>query len=192
MEGLYRYRRLCIQYCMHRSVPAPSTFQKWVDNLVVGISCVATYLDDVIVIGQMQAEHIAKPWRFLNIFDNYDQNMQMGHCVLFAAEVSSLCTSSRRTDCVRMIRGPSDIRVCMCACVYLFAPYQPATIVAVQGHTTEVVSRMHRRHRPIQAMLPDKTRLVHYASENVLATYTSPYGIGAVIVDVLYDCIIIT
>ena len=84
-KDLYRYNRLCFG-----PSPAPATFQKLVDNLVVGIPGVAAYLDDVIVTGQTKAEHLENLRRVLEALDNYGLTLQLDKSGFFATEVSYL------------------------------------------------------------------------------------------------------
>ena len=54
MKGLYRYTRLPFQVNS-----TPSIFQQIMENLLQGLKYVYVYIDDVLVTGTTQAEHIA-------------------------------------------------------------------------------------------------------------------------------------
>ena len=61
-KGLYRYKRLPFGLAS-----APAMFQKFIDELLVGITGVVKYLDEIIVVGSNKAEHDQRLLKVLKI-----------------------------------------------------------------------------------------------------------------------------
>ena len=202
-KGLYRYNRLCFG-----PSPAPAILQKLVDNLVAGIPGVAAYLDDIIVTGQIKAEHLENMRRVLEALDNYGLKLQLDKCVFFATELSYLGyiiskdgqrASDERVQAILQYGTPTDLKQIesLVGKLNYYGKFLPAF-----AYVCSLLNQLRCKDTPwkwstecavafdqLKQMLADKTRLVHFEPEKpiVLATDASPYGIGAVISHVLPD-----
>ena len=53
-KGLYKYKRL-----PYGVASAPAIFQKFMENILQGIPNVVIYIDDILIMGKSDAEHLA-------------------------------------------------------------------------------------------------------------------------------------
>ena len=84
-KGLYRYRRLPFGLNC-----APAIFQKIIDQTVAGIPGVVSYLDDLVVTGKTDQEHIANLKKALDRLKTAGFRLKMEKCEFFQAEVRYL------------------------------------------------------------------------------------------------------
>ena len=84
-KGLYRYRRLPFGLNC-----APAIFQKIIDQTVAGIPGVVSYLDDLVVTGKTDQEHIANLKKALDRLKTAGFRLKLEKCEFFQAEVRYL------------------------------------------------------------------------------------------------------
>ena len=74
-DGLRRYTRCCFGLS---SIPA--AFQKVMDRILVGLTGVQVYLDDIIVFGDSQEEHDARLQQVLARLDEHQVTLNQDKC----------------------------------------------------------------------------------------------------------------
>jgi hypothetical protein len=84
-EGLFQYRR-----CPYGVSTAPSLFQRTMDSLLAGIPHTAAFLDDVLVTGATEEEHLSNLDAVLTRMQDAGLRLNPDKCVFFAREVTYL------------------------------------------------------------------------------------------------------
>ena len=200
-KGMYRYNILCFGQST-----APAIFKTLVKNLVAGIPGIAAYLDNIIVTGQTKTERLENLRRVLEALDNYGLKLQLDKCVFFAAELKCTWrgTSSRRTDCVRLMRGYWRHYITRCPRTSSNSVFrgQAQLLWEVSACICAPLNQLRCKDTPwkwstecavafdqLKQMLADKTRLMHFdpAKPTVFATDASPWDNGAVMSHVRPD-----
>ena len=81
-RGLYQYRRLPFGLSC-----APAIFQKIIDQTVADITGVVCYLDDLVVTGKTDHEHISNLQKTLDRLRTAGFRLKMSKCKFFQPEV---------------------------------------------------------------------------------------------------------
>lgn len=84
-RGLFAYTRLVFGL-----TSAPAIFQRAMENLLAGIAGVLVLLDDVLVTGRCQSEHLDRLNQVLNRLQDAGLTLQPGKCDFFKNEISYL------------------------------------------------------------------------------------------------------
>ena len=84
-KGLYRYRRL--PFGLNS---APAIFQQIIDQTVAGIPGVVSYLDDLVVTGKTDQEHVTNLKKALETLKTAGFRLKMEKCQFFQTEVRYL------------------------------------------------------------------------------------------------------
>eukprot|EP00731_Ephydatia_muelleri_P015649 Em0009g73a len=84
-KGLYRYNRLPFGVA---SVPA--IFQRTMENLLRDISNVVVYLDDILISGSTEAEHLHTLDRVMSRLEEHGLHLKLSKCVFMAPSVEYL------------------------------------------------------------------------------------------------------
>ena len=81
-KGLYKYNRLPFGI-----ISAPSIFQKIMDQMLAGLEGTVAYLDDMIVTGRTESEHLTN---LQNVFDRiHDYGFKTNQKEIFISTTSS-------------------------------------------------------------------------------------------------------
>ena len=199
-RGLYRYNRLAFGPAL-----APAIFQRLVENLVAGIPYVAAYLDDVIVTGRTEEEHLSNLKQVLSALNEHGMKLRLEKCEFFRKQVTylghvisaeGLKPSEKRVDAVVNFPKPENVKQLesfigklnyygkflpsFSTIIILCAPLNRLRRNNVTWHWS---AECDEAYSSLKQMLAQQTRLVHYDPTKPLslATDASPYGIGAVI-----------
>ena len=84
-RGLYQYNRMPFGISS-----APATFQRTMDNLLKGIPHVTVYLDDIVVTGITEAEHLKNLEMVLQRLQEAGVRLQKEKCVFLAPQIEYL------------------------------------------------------------------------------------------------------
>eukprot|EP00731_Ephydatia_muelleri_P020829 Em0013g556a len=84
-KGLYRYNRLPFGVAS-----APAIFQRTMENLLRDISNVVVYLDDILVSGSTEAEHLHTLDRVMSRLEEHGLHLKLSKCVFMAPSVEYL------------------------------------------------------------------------------------------------------
>lgn len=81
-RGLFRYNRLPFGV-----TSAPAIFQRTMDSLLQGIPHVAAYLDDILITGEDDQEHLRNLDAVLDRLETADLRLKQSKCAFLTAEV---------------------------------------------------------------------------------------------------------
>ena len=84
-KGLFKYNRLVFGVAS-----SPAIFQRTMDTLLQGIPHVAVYLDDILITGATEAEHLANLEQVLWRLSEAGLRLKRRKCVLLASSVTYL------------------------------------------------------------------------------------------------------
>ena len=84
-KGLFRYNRLPFGVSS-----APAIFQRIMESLLQGMPGVAVYLDDILVFGKSEEEHLSALEQVLNRLEEAGLLLNRGKCVFMAESVAYL------------------------------------------------------------------------------------------------------
>ncbi|KAL6455440.1 hypothetical protein MHYP_G00004880 [Metynnis hypsauchen] len=84
-KGLFRYQRLCFGI-----TSAPSLFQRAMDQVLSGLSSVQCYLDDILVTGKTDEEHLSNLSATLQRLQDFGLRVRKDKCEFFKQSVEYL------------------------------------------------------------------------------------------------------
>ena len=84
-KGLFRYTRLPFGIAS-----APEIFQRVMEGLLGGVKGVVVYLDDILVVGETEAEHVAALGEVLKRLEGAGLRLRRDKCTFMAASVTYL------------------------------------------------------------------------------------------------------
>ncbi len=84
-QGLYQYNRLPFGVAS-----APAIFQRTMEQITSGLEGVGVYLDDIIVTGRDDREHLANLDKLLQRLENFGVRVKVGKCKFLANEIKYL------------------------------------------------------------------------------------------------------
>ena len=85
-KGLYKYKRL-----PYGVASAPAVFQKLIENVLSGIPKVVSYLDDILVTGKDDAEHLTTLKAVFNRLQQFGLRLKLPKCRFLQQSVEYLC-----------------------------------------------------------------------------------------------------
>ena len=196
-KGLFEYLRLPFGVSS-----APSIFQRTMENLLQGISGVCVYLDDILITGPSEGEHLSNLAQVLQRLESAGMRLKKEKCKFMLPSVSYLghviSSEGLRTDeaKVRAIveapepRNVGELRSFL-GMVNYYGKFLPdlATALAplyqlLQKSTHWCWRQKHRNaFKHVKDLLHSGRVLVHFDDSLplVLACDASPYGLGAVL-----------
>jgi len=196
-SGLYEYQRL-----PYGVSPAVGIFQRAMENILKGLRGVCVYLDDILVTGRDEEEHLQNLETVLKVLNSNGLKLQKSKCEFFMPQVEylgftiSAAGISPTSDKVRAIQdspAPSNVGELrsFTGLVNYYARFQPnlAHYMAplynlmrkeVSWKWTAVEEKAFKR---IKEKLTTEIILAHYDpdAELVLSCDASPVGVGAVL-----------
>ena len=187
---------------------SPSIFQRAMDSLVQGIPHVVVYLDDILITGETETEHLANFNEVLKRLSKAGLRLKRNKCTFQASEVvylghkvdaQGLHPTEEKIKAIRDAPEPSNITELrsFLGIVNYYAKFLPnlSTVLAPLHKLLNKNSTWHwnkacaKAFLSIKKMLKSSKVLVHYDpnQEIVMACDASPYGVGAVLSHVLPD-----
>uniref|UniRef100_A0A5S6R3L9 RNA-directed DNA polymerase n=2 Tax=Trichuris muris TaxID=70415 RepID=A0A5S6R3L9_TRIMR len=195
--GLYQYQRLPFGVAS-----APSIFQRFMDQLVSDIPGCVAYLDDIIVTGANESEHLNNLDSLLRRLEENGLRCRVQKCKFFQREVeylghvlsaNGLCPSETRVQAIKALPRPRNLQELQAFIgkvnyygkfinnlASLCAPFRPL-------RKKHAVFKWHSDQEEAFQRLKDElvhvTKLVHFREDYplILASDASAYGIGAVL-----------
>ncbi|CAF1460993.1 unnamed protein product [Adineta ricciae] len=196
-KGLYRYNRLPFGIAS-----APSIFQKLMDTMLSGLDGTVAYLDDIIVTGCSELDHLKNLKNVFARIQDFGFKINKQKCSFLQSEVEYLGfvvnsdgihTSTSKTVAIREMPQPSNVS-------------QLKSFLGMVNHYAKFIPHLASQLTPLYALLKQDVRwhwnadcskvfvdiknklsssltLTHYDPKEklVLATDASSYGLGAVI-----------
>ena len=196
-RGLYRYKRLPFGIAS-----APAIFQRSMESLLQGLAGVCVYIDDIIITGQTEEEHLHNLSEVLSRLERAGMKLKENKCVYMMPEVEylghrinsqGLQSAESKVDAITEAPPPKDVSELksFLGMVNYYGKFLPnlATTLAPLYRLLRKENAWHWGREQTQAfervkkMLKSSDLLVHFDSSKplVLACDASPYGVGAVL-----------
>ena len=202
-KGLYHYKHLPFGVAS-----APSIFQQTIETILQGISHVTVYLDDILITGKTQEEHLTNLEEVLSRLEKANIHLKLTKCAFFLASVDylghriaaqGLQPLNGKVKAIRDAPAPqnvSQLKSFLGSLTY-YCKFLPnlSNSLAPLYRLLRKNSRWNWEVEQQQAFqkannsLSSDNLLVHYnpSKELILACDASPYGIGAVLSHKLDD-----
>lgn len=196
-KGLFQYNRLPFGVSS-----APAIFQRTMDSLLQGIPHVAVYLDDILITGKTNDEHLKNLDEVLRRFDQAGLRLKCEKCVFQSPEVvylghkvdaKGLHPTEDKLQAIKHAPAPlniAELRSYLGLLNY-YGKFLPnlSTTLAPLHVLLRKETRWHwgvNQEKAFQAskkLLEMPTVLVHFdiTKDIILACDASPYGVGAVL-----------
>ncbi len=197
LQGLYRYNRLPFGVST-----APAIFQRTMENLLRGIPHVTVYIDDILVTGETESEHLQNLEEALQRLETAGMRLKRSKCRFMMNEVEYLGHKISREglqpaeEKVRAIRSaptPGNVSQLKSFLGLLnfysrFLPNLPTTLAPLHHLLQKKSSwiwgaEQQQSFEKAKTLLTSSSLLVHYnpQRELLLSCDASSYGVGAVL-----------
>ena len=203
LKGLYQYTRLPFGVAS-----APAIFQRVMENLLQGLPHIVVYLDDILVTGRSKDEHIRNVAEVLRHLETAGMRVKREKCAFMLEEVEylghtitvqGLRPTAEKTRAIVDAPAPCDITQLKSFLRLInysskFLPQLSNTLAPLYGllqkkkpwswGQPQVDAFQHAKE-----LLTSSSVLVHFdPSRDLLLAYdASPYGVGAVLSQVMDD-----
>lgn len=202
-KGLFRYRRLAFGI-----KTAPALFQKAMDQILAGLPGVQCYLDDILVTGKDDADHLHNLDMTLQRLREYGLKVRKEKCAFFQASLeylghvideAGLHKNPSKTKAIVEAPAPQNVNQLRSYLGLLnyygrFIPnlstlLKPLHGLLVQGRKWEWSEACQRAFASSKKALLNSEVLTHFdpALPLQLACDASPYGVGAVVSHIMPD-----
>ncbi|XP_039862929.1 uncharacterized protein LOC120718450 [Simochromis diagramma] len=196
-KGLFKYNRLVFGVAS-----SPAIFQRTMDNLLQNIPGVAVYLDDILVTGKTEEEHLRNLEQVLKKLSEAGLRLKHSKCVFQAPSVTYLGHRisaqglSPLEEKVRAVKeAPSPKNVAELRSFLGLVNYYGKFLPDLSSMLAPLDGLLHKdsqwrwsqaqekAFRQVKELLQSAPLLVHFDPEKevLLSCDASPYGIGAVL-----------
>ena len=196
-KGLFQYTRLPFGVSV-----APSVFQRTLESLLAGIPNVCIFLDDILVTGKTEQEHIATLRKVLQCLETAGLRLNKGKCEFFSTSVTylghridkdGLHPTMDKVEAVRNAPRPTDLktlRAWLGIVNYygrflqnLSSDLAPLYNLLKKGVDWSWAEGQEAAFIKVKEALQSDALLVHFDPKKpiLLACDASPYGCGAVL-----------
>ncbi|XP_042372461.1 uncharacterized protein K02A2.6-like [Plectropomus leopardus] len=202
-KGLFKYNRLVFGVAS-----SPAIFQRTMDTMLQGIPHVAVYLDDILITGATEAEHLANLEQVLKRFSDAGLRLKRSKCVFLAPSVTylghkitaeGLCPVEDKVRAIKEAPSPkcvTELRSFL-GMVNYYGKFLPdlskvlAPLYKLLHNDTkwQWCEEQEGAFKEVKELLHSATLLVHFDPDKdiTLSCDASPYGIGAVLSHVMED-----
>ena len=194
--GLFRYTRLPFGVSS-----APAIFQECMDKILHGLDGVGCYLDDIIVTGSTDEEHLTNLDQVLSRLSRFGLRLKKSKCMFMQSSVEYLGykvdaegihPSPSRVEAIASARAPQDASevqsfVGLINYYRKFIPNLATILEPIDAlkkcKEFEWTPQCQRAFQEVKKILTSGAVLVYFDPQKdvTLAVDASPYGIGAVI-----------
>ena len=196
-KGLFRYTRLPFGVSV-----APSVFQRTLESLLAGIPNVCIFLDDILVTGKTEAEHMENIRLVLQRLQNAGLKVNKQKCELFRSSVTylghridrhGLHPTTDKVEAIRNAHNPTNVKELKAwlGIVNYYGRYMenlssklaPLYMLLKKGVKWMWNKAQEDAFIEAKEALQSDALLVHFDPNKplVLACHASPYGCGAVL-----------
>jgi hypothetical protein len=202
-QGLYKFKRL-----PNGVASGPAILQETMDKILAGVPNVGCIMDDMIITGEADQEHLATLDKVLSRLDSHGMTLNKQKCEFFLPSVTYFGwlvdeqgrkPSPTKEEAIRKAPEPTT-RLQLQSFLGLINYYRPSIVdmSMVAGPLNKLLSpgvkfvwtkECSAAFEELKKILLSSDVLVHYdvTKPVTLAVDASPYGIGAVISHVLED-----
>ena len=202
-QGLYQFTRVPFGIA-----PAPAVFQKMMDTILQGMTKVICYIDDVLVTGSNDQEHLANLAEVLKRMKHHDIRLKRSKCRFLQDSVeylghvidrNGLHTSSDKVEAVLKAPRPKNVRELQAflGSIHYYGKFMqnlstllhPLNELLKNDTRWNWTEECEKAFEEAKQKLMEAKVLAHYNPDRPLrlAADASAYGIGAVISHVLSD-----
>lgn len=196
-KGLYRYNRLPFGISS-----APAVFQRTMETLLQGIPNVSVYIDDLLITGKTDEEHLRTLEKVLVRLEKAGIRLKQGKCAFMLKSVEylghrisaqGLQATEKKVQAVKSAPAPTDLQQLksFLGLINYYSKFLPN----LSGNLSPLYRLLQKKARwewgPEQQKAFETTKsqlssdrvLVHYDPDKpiILACDASPYGLGAVL-----------
>ena len=196
-KGLFQYLRLPFGVSA-----APLIFQRTMETLLAGIPHVSVYIDDILVTGTSDEEHIQTLEQVLTRLESCGMRLKKSKCVFFAPSVKylghsitveGLAPTDEKVQAVKEAPAPQNVGqlrsfLGMISYYNKFLPNLASQLAPLhklleKNRKWEWTTAQEEAFQTAKSNLTSECLLVHYdpLKELVLECDASPYGLGAVL-----------
>ena len=196
-KGLFRYNRLPFGIAS-----APSIFQRVMDTLLQGIPGVCVYIDDILVAGSTEEEHLARLSEVLKRLAESGMRLKQEKCSFLLSSVEylghtiskeGLKTSDSKVKAISNAQAPSNVSELhsFIGLVNYYGKFLPdlATTLTPLYDLLRAKKKwswgkeQEKSFREIKDLLKSSRVLIHFDDKLplTLSCDASPYGVGAVL-----------
>ena len=196
-KGLYQYNRLPFGVAA-----APSIFQRTLENLLQGIPHVSIYLDDILVTGTSEAEHLDTLDQVLNRLETAGLRLKQRKCAFMLESViylghkisqKGLQPTEEKVRAITEASPPTNVSQLrsFLGLINYYGKFFPnlAKMLAPLYSLLQKATRwswgkpQQSAFQEAKTQLTSEKLLIHYdpSKELLLSCDASPYGIGAVL-----------
>lgn len=196
-QGLYRYTRLPFGVAS-----APAVFQETMDKVLAGLQGVGCILDDLLITGKDDAEHLQNLEATLQRLQQFGIKLRREKCALmqpsveyfaFKVDASGIQPSVAKVEAISKVSVPQNVKELQSFLGLVnyyrkFIPEmssisQPLNRLLEKGVKWSWDSNCQAVFERLKSTLTTAEVLVHYDPEKplVLAADASPWGLGAVL-----------
>ena len=202
-KGLFRYTRLPFGIS-----PSPAIFQRTMDNVLQGLTNVVVYLDDILITGNTEEEHLDNLEKVLQRLKSAGLRLKENKCVFqekivkylgYKIDATGLHPTEEKIKAIINAKTPTNITELKSYLGLLnyygkFLPnlsttLQPLYELLRKDKKWNWTEKQEKCFQSSKKLLQSNKLLVHFDpnKELVLACDASPYGIGAVLSHVMED-----
>ena len=202
-KGLYCYNRLPFGVAS-----APSIFQRTMENILQGIGHVSVYLDDILVTGATEQEHLENLDTVLSRLETAGMRLKRNKCAFLLSAVEylghkisakGLQPTDDKIQAIRRAPAPADVSqlksfLGLVNYYCKFLPNLSNTLAPLYRLLQKKVKwiwgpEQEKAFQAAKGSLTSDSLLVHFdpAKKLILAADASPYGLGAVLSHRLSD-----
>ena len=196
-RGLFQYNRLPFGVSS-----APGIFQRAMDNLLQGMTHVAAYMDDILVTGASEQEHLQNLDTVLQKLETAGVRLKKSKCLLMSPEVEylghkisseGLHPTPEKVKAIQEAPKPQSVTelksfLGLLSYYSKFLPNMSTTLAPLysllqKNRKWEWRREQQQAFESAKALLQSDALLVHYDPQKplMLACDASPYGLGAVL-----------
>ena len=202
-KGLFQYTRL-----PYGIASAPAIFQMTMDKILQGLNGVSCYLDDILITGRDDTEHLTNLKKVLERLEEYGVQLKKSKCSFMCTSVEylgykidakGLHTTPQKVEAIQQAPHPENIQQLrsFLGLVHYYGKFIPnlATVTEPlnqllhKGTQWQWSSDCEKAFAQLKNTLSSSPVLVHYDTNSPLrlACDASAYGVGAVISHTMPD-----
>jgi hypothetical protein len=196
-KGLFQYHRLPFGVAS-----APSIFQRTMENLLQGLPHVSVYIDDILITGESEAEHLANLEEVLARLEAAGMRLKRNKCSFLLPQVEylghqisakGLQPTEEKVRAIQDAPAPQNVSqlksfLGMLTYYSKFLPNMSTRLAPLYRLLQKQVkwswgTEQRRAFQDAKVLLTSSGVLVHYdpQKELTLSCDASPYGVGAVL-----------